>query len=262
MRQIDDYKIFLEEIYGLYNTKEFVSTDPIIFPHTYEGNKEFIAITAAVFAYGNVKAIQGFIKSFLDYYGTDPMNLKTESGGLYYRFQKRHDIEFYAEMMKRIYGDYGSIENVFAERDGLEDAILHFQQIINKYAEKSDSGLKFLFPNPVTSGSKRLRMFLRWMIRKDSIDFGLWTKFKPSELMMIIDTHILRFAYNNKIIGNTSATRKNLETVSSFFRELNPEDPAKYDFALTRLGIAKGCKYMDCSACTVCQHCGNCIFIS
>lgn len=262
MKQIDDYKIFLEDIYKIYNTKGYISTDPIIFPHTYEGNKEFIAITSAVFAYGNVKAIQGFIKSFLDYYGTDPMNLKSESGGLYYRFQKKQDVEFYADMMRRIYGDYGSLENVFAKRDTLEDGVIYFQSVIEKYAENAGSGLRFLFPNPVTSGSKRLRMFLRWMIRRDEVDFGIWTKFKPSELMMIIDTHILRFAYNNKIIGNTSATRKNLEAVSSFFRELTPQDPAKYDFALTRLGIAGGCKYMNCAACAVCRHCGNCIFIS
>lgn len=262
MRSDDEFKSFLEDIYVRYNTKEYLHTDPIYFPHNYKGNTEFVAITAAVFAYGNVKAIKGFIKSFLEYYGTDPLNLKKESGGLYYRFQRTHDIEFYAEMMTRLYGDYGSLEKIFAERDELEQAILHFDEVIKKYAEKADTGLHFLFPNPVTSGSKRLRMFLRWMIRKDDVDFGLWTKFKPAELKMPIDTHILRFSNNNGIIPNTSATRKNLEMVSAFLRRLNPEDPAKYDFALTRLGIANGCKYMNCEACRLCQHCGNCIFMS
>jgi len=261
VRELDEYKSFLEDIYKEYNNREWIHTDPIMFPHGYEGNKEFMAITAAVFAYGNVKAIQGFIRSFLDYYGTDPHHLKKEGGGLYYRFQKKPDIEFYADMMTRIYGDFGSIENIFAERETLEEGILHFDSVIKTYSQKADTGLHFLFPNPVTSGSKRLRMFLRWMIRKDDVDFGLWTKFQPKELMMPIDTHILRFAHNNGIISSTGATRKNLETVSGFFRSLNPEDPAKYDFALTRLGIANGCKYMSCSACTVCRRCGTCIFI-
>ncbi|WP_303850385.1 TIGR02757 family protein [Seleniivibrio woodruffii] len=260
MRSEPIYKTFLEDIYRKYNSIEYLDTDPVFFPHAYEGNTEYVALTAAVFAYGNVKAIKGFIRSFLDYYGTDPLAAVKPSGGLYYRFQKKHDIEYYSELMRRLYGEYGSIENIFAKRDTLEEGILLFHDLIKNYAADADTGLHFLFPNPVTSGSKRLRMFLRWMIRKDNVDFGLWTKFSPAELMMIIDTHILRFAKNNGVITNDSATRSNLEKVSSFFRAMNPEDPAKYDFALTRLGIVSGCKYMSCIACSTCGHNDGCIF--
>lgn len=255
-----DVRSFFEEIYSLYNRSDYVHTDPIFYPHTLEGNREFIAMTAACFAYGNVKAIKSFLTAFFEYYGTDPHRLSKEQGGLYYRFQSKLDVHFYSELMKRLYGEYGSLENIFSERDSLEDAIVHFQETVLRESSGADKGFFFLFPNPRTSGAKRLRMFLRWMIRDDEVDFGMWKGFSPAELMMPIDTHILRFAKNNNIITNESAGRKNLESVSGFFRELNPQDPAKYDFALTRLGIVNECKYRECEHCKGCLHRKTCFF--
>jgi len=255
------FQTFFEDIYQCYNKKEFIHTDPIHYPHTLDGNKEFIAITAACFAYGNVKAIKSFLSNFFDHYGTVPSDLNADNKGLYYRFQSVDDVHYYAQFMERLYGDYGSIENIFAERETLEEGIDHFFDLMKTMCADAGKGFFFLFPNPRTSGAKRLRMFLRWMIRKDDVDFGLWTKFNKTELMMPIDTHILRFAKNNQVIMNESASRKNLETVSAFFRTLNPNDPAKYDFALTRLGIVNDCMYGACEECKKCVHEKTCIFL-
>ncbi|MFA5528825.1 MAG: TIGR02757 family protein, partial [Peptostreptococcales bacterium] len=180
---------------------------------------------------------------------------------LYYRFQSVSDVHYYSQFMQRLYGEYGSLENLFARRDTLEEGIDYFYEVVNRMCQGAEKGFFFLFPNPRTSGAKRLRMFLRWMVRKDDVDFGLWKKFSPSELLMPIDTHILRFAKNNNIINNDSATRKNLETVSTFFKQLNADDPAKYDFALTRLGIINDCKYNSCEKCVECMHRFTCIFV-
>jgi len=251
---------FFESIYKRYNIKEFIETDPIWFPHNYGGNVEFVSMVASCFAYGNVKAIKSFIKSFLDAYGTDPFKLDETSKGLYYRFQKREDIDYFVSFMKRLYGEYGSIENIFAKRDTLEEGIVYFHEVIRR--ESADNGFFFLFPNPKTSGAKRLRMFLRWVVRDDEIDFGLWSKFSPKELKMPIDTHILRFASNHGIIPNTSSTKKNLERVTGFFIGMNEKDPAKYDFALTRLGIAKGCRYDKSETCERCDIRKECLFVN
>jgi len=257
---MDRFLTFFEDIYSRYNKIEYIHTDPIYYPHTLEGDKEFIAITAACFAYGNVKAIKSFLLAFFEHFGTDPHRLKGEGNDLYYRFQAKHDVAYYAEFMGRLYGQYGSIENIFKQRDTLEEGIVHFYNVTKEMCIDADKGFFFLFPNPITSGSKRLRMFLRWMIREDEVDFGLWKAFKPAELMMPIDTHVLRFAKNNDIIKNESAGRKNLETVSSFFKVLNTADPAKYDFSLTRLGIINDCKYQECDYCIKCVHRDVCIF--
>lgn len=259
---MDKFRNFFEEIYSLYNKREFVHTDPIDFPHKIEGNKEFIAFTASCFAYGNVKAIKSFVKKFFDHYGTDPHSLNSENGGLYYRFQSKDDITYYTEFIKRIYGEYGSIEAVFNQRETLEESIVHFYQTMKQMCSDADKGFFFLMPNPpeTSGGAKRLRMFLRWMIRADDVDLGLWDSFSTSELKMPIDTHILRFAKNNGVITNDSASKKNLETVSDFFRSINKSDPAKYDFALTRLGIVNDCKYQECEFCIKCPHKNTCIF--
>ncbi|PLX71235.1 MAG: TIGR02757 family protein [Denitrovibrio sp.] len=255
-----DFPYFFEEIYSIYNKKEYIHTDPIYYPHTLEGNKEFIAFTSACFAYGNVKAIKSFLTSFFNHYGSDPLRVKKESAGLYYRFQKKADVEYYADFMNRIYSEHGSIENIFNQRDTLEEGIDFFYETMHGMCSDAGNGFFFLIPNPKTSGAKRLRMFLRWMIRKDDVDFGLWDSFDPSQLMMPIDTHILRFAKNNNIIKNETASRANLTIVSNFFRALNAADPAKYDFALTRLGIVNSCKYRDCDYCVKCIHKKGCIF--
>lgn len=255
-----DFFAFFENIYSLYNKTEYIHTDPIYYPHTLEGDKEFIAFTAACFAYGNVKAIKSFLLSFFDHYGTDPYNMNTEKSGLYYRFQSEADVGLYADFMKRLYGEYGSIENLFKTRENLEEGINHFYDTVLKMAEGADRGFLFLIPNPKTSGAKRLRMFLRWMVRSDDVDFGMWRSFSAEQLMMPIDTHILRFAKNNGITKSDTASRANLNAVSGFFRELNSEDPAKYDFALTRLGIVHSCKYRECEHCLECIHRKSCIF--
>jgi len=257
---LEKYHRFLEDIYSVYNRREYIHTDPIDFPHSLDGNKEFIAFTASCFAYGNVKAIKSFVKNFFEHYGTDPYSLNREEGGLYYRFQSKNDIVFYAEFMKRLYGEYGSIEAIFNQRETLEEAIVHFYDTMKEMCTEAEKGFFFLMPNPLTSGAKRMRMFLRWMIRKDEIDFGLWDSFQASELMMPIDTHILRFAKNNGITINDSASKKNLELVSNFFKQINIKDPAKYDFALTRLGIVNDCKYQQCDYCVKCAHKKTCIF--
>jgi uncharacterized protein (TIGR02757 family) len=261
MAKQPDFKSFFEDIYKRYNISDFIHTDPIHYPHTLGGNREFVAMTAACFAYGNVKAIKSFLLSFFEYYGTDPLKVPDEPNGLYYRFQSVDDVHYYAHFMKRVYAEYGSVENIFREKPTLEEGIDHFFDVMNAMCSDAGKGFFFLFPNPRTSGAKRLRMFLRWMIRRDDVDFGLWESFSRTELMMPIDTHILRFAKNNGIINTDSATRKNLESVSAFFRKLCPEDPAKYDFALTRLGIVNDCMYGACDECTNCFHKKTCIFI-
>lgn len=258
---MEKFRAFFEDIYSTYNRKEFVHTDPIFYPHTLDGNKEFTAITAACFAYGNVKAIKSFLTSFFAHYGTDPYNLNHGESGLYYRFQNVNDVAYYAQFMKRLYEKYGSVENVFKQRGTMEEGIEHFYGVVREMCPDAGQGFTFLFPNPVTSGAKRMRMFLRWMIRKDDIDFGLWDAFSPKALKMPIDTHILRFACNNGIIKNQAANRANLESVSSFFSGLNEDDPAKYDFALTRLGIVNDCQYQKTEICNNCRHINSCVFI-
>ena len=103
-------------------------------------------------------------------------------------------------------------------------------------------------------------MFLRWMVRKDDIDFGLWEGFNKQSLYMPADTHILRMSANLGIISSSEKGKKAVVKVTNFFKSLNEEDPAKYDFSLTRLGIVSNCQYSRNDICNGCVHKKVCIF--
>jgi uncharacterized protein (TIGR02757 family) len=263
MTKAERFRPFFESLYEKYNTPEYVGTDPIVYPYTVKGNTEFVAFCSSCFAYGNVKAIQGFLMSFFSEFGTDPFTLENKETRLYYRFQKPADVRAFVLALKELYTEHGSIENAFSSMGGsLEESLISFVIHMKKRgaAYGGRDGYSFLFADPVKSGAKRLRMFLRWMVRKDQVDFGIWKNYACKDLHFIIDTHILRFAYKNGIIRNDSGTRKNLDTVTDFFREMNPDDPAKYDFAVSRLGIAFGCTYGADERCVSCAERDMCPF--
>ncbi len=258
---MSDVKSFFETLYSIYNKREYVVTDPIKYVYELSGNKEFIAFTAACFAYGNVKAIQKFLSQYFEYAGTNPLELNCEvNNQLYYRFQKADDIAEYSRLMKAIYNNHGSLEQFFV--DCGVTSIYDCDKAIRKIHELSTKthGIKFLMPIPKQSASKRLYMFLRWMIRKDNIDLGLWDIIDKSELYMPADTHILRMATNLGIISENSKGKKAVDEVTKYFRELNNDDPAKYDFALSRLGIAFSCQYSYTVMCNTCNYYTSCVF--
>lgn len=253
---------FLEYLYKFYNKKEYIYSDPIRFPHEQKGNIEFIAFTSAIFAYGNMKAIQSFLYKYFEISGTNPENLNTTiNNNLYYRFQTKEDIATYSIFIKKIYNKYGSLYNLFNTADAMSiESVDKGIILLRSYFENITNGLNFLLPIPGKSASKRLYMFLRWMVRKDDIDFGFWHEFDKTSLYMPADTHILRLAYNLGLIDKNEKGKKAVNKITYFFKELNPVDPAKYDFSLTRLGIISGCQYSKSDVCEKCIHKQQCIF--
>lgn len=258
----DEIYKFLEYLYKYYNNKEYIFSDPIRFPHEIAGNVEFIAFTAASFAYGNMKAIQGFLYKYFEYAGSDPFKLNTQPNDkIYYRFQTKEDVAVYSSLMKRVYEEYGSLFNLFEKADALSVENIHKGIILlRSHIDNITNGLNFLLPVPGKSASKRLYMFLRWMVRHDDVDFGLWDGFNKQSLYMPTDTHIFRMSANLGIIGDNEKGKNAVIKVTDFFKSLNMEDPAKYDFSLTRLGIISDCQYLRNDICEGCVHKKVCIF--
>ncbi len=258
---MSDAKLFFEHLYDNYNRREYICTDPIKYPYEVEGNVEFIAFTSAMFAYGNVQAIQKFLDKYFKIAGSEPTSLKTDiDDSLYYRFQSKEDVAEYSRLMKAIYRDYGSLENFF--KDSGVTNINDCDKAIKRMREMSSNthGINFLLTVPKSSTSKRLYMFLRWMVRKDNIDLGLWSLFDKSSLYMPVDVHISRMAEMIGIVSSGAKGRKSVEQITDFFRQLTPDDPAKYDFAISRLGISLNCKYMHNELCEKCVHNKCCLY--
>lgn len=262
----EEISFFLNAIYDKFSVESFLNTDPIYFPKTLSGNTEYIAFVSSLFAYGKVDLIKRFLNTFFQNYGTDPLNFSGNEKNIYYRFQNNKDIFLLTKMLNFIYKNFGSIENMFYQfSENLEIALKNFLSYVKKFGEENgaDKGFYFLFPEYGKSALKRFRMFLRWMVRDSDVDFGVWKRYKKSELFYPLDTHVLRFALNNNIVKSSSNTHKNMVTITNFFKTLDSYDPLKFDFPITRLGMLYSCKYKFSETCNYCNYFSkNCIFIN
>ena len=105
-------------------------------------------------------------------------------------------------------------------------------------------GARFLLADPSGGGaSKRLHMFLRWMIRQEAPDLGLWRAARPSQLLMPLDTHVARIARYIGLTDREQADKRTVLQVTRALRAIDPEDPTRFDFALARLGILGQCPH-------------------
>lgn len=201
----NNLKLFLEKIYQKYSAEEYLGTDPIIFPKTYQGNTEYLAFISSLFAYGQVKLIQNFLTNFFESYGTETKSKLCNKKNIYYRFQTAEDIYLLVKFLHKIYKDYGSIEGCFYNlSNNIEESICRFMSLAKDFGNTNNAGAGyfFLFPTYGKSALKRVRMFLRWVIRDTDVDLGLWKKYNKSELLYPLDTHILKFSKKLKIISS------------------------------------------------------------
>ena len=179
-----------------------------------------------------------------------------------YRFNTSDDIITLLENLKTVLNRFGSLENLFltgySETD--KNIIPAASKFIKAIHSRSQSrGLKFLLSDPANGGtSKRLFLFLRWMVRDDEVDAGLWEKIDKAKLIVPVDVHMGRLS---KIIGLHNKKTGNLKTaveITGGFAEISPQDPIKYDFSLCRIGILENCtgkanKY--CPQCELAEFC-------
>ena len=128
---------------------------------------------------------------------------------------------------------------------------------------KSDEGrwpgVCYFFPRPSAgSGCKRLNLFLRWMIRHDALDLGVWTRVSPAKLIVPLDTHVIRVGRCLRLTKYTSPGWRMARDITASLRALDPDDPVKYDFALCHLGMMNACGFgrpQRDSQCPLRGHC-------
>lgn len=234
--------------------KEFFITrrDPILFPHRYRAfhDIEAAAFLAATFAYGNVTSLCAFVDRLLGMLQPSPYDfLRSGPSAVqelkrhqpYYRLHKADEILSLVQMLSLVYAEHGSLYEIFQKSyytySTTKERLAGFVQELNQISGRS---LKFFVPSPADgSPCKRLNLFLRWMVRRDSIDFGLWDEIRPSDLVMPVDTHIGRVAYRLGWISTPSLTWQKAETVTNALRNFDPNDPTRYDFSLCHESISK-----------------------
>lgn len=202
------------------------------------------ALTCALFAYGNVQAIVTFLNS-LDASLVDAKEeqIIRATSGKYYRFQNSEDIAQWHITLGRLKRQ-GGIEQTFKlgyDKEGVIggiSAVIETLYALNPYRSQ---GYTFLIGKPIkritgTSAMKRWMMYLRWMVRKDSLDMGLWDVMSPRELIMPLDTHTFSLSKKLGLLQRKQCDLKAALELTETLRAFDPDDPIKYDFALYRLG--------------------------
>lgn len=257
----------LEKVVSKYQNISYLETDPICFPKEYQNplDIEIVSFISCLFAYGNVKQIQKFLAPLFRSMGPSPSlwlqktNLQSDPTSLFttgYRFQTKEDLLVFFTTLQRILIETKSssplLESYFLNEGGSFDpksSIPQFQtfweqELLKTLAGKPMSyGLQFLIDKPESkSPKKRISLFLRWMVRKEYPDFGIYKRILPSVIPYPLDVHIQKLS---KVLGIQSLhtfQMKDAYRLTEYFKEINPDDPLLYDFYLTRVGIIEKCK--------------------
>ena len=165
-----------------------------------------------------------------------------------HRFYTGNDTVRLFRVLSYIYNEYGSIKNYFLRYYDINDKNLKntievFSSSIIDYLRRKGAltqGTRFMFPLPSAgSACKRMNLFLRWMVRKDELDFGIWNEISPAKLVIPVDTHIARICKKIKLTRLNNVSWKMAEEITNNLSKFDPNDPVKYDFAICHIGMRK-----------------------
>lgn len=238
----------------MYNRREHVHPDPLWFLYEYDDlrEREVAALVASSLAFGNVKQIMKSVRVVFGVMGPSPLGFmrgnppeKYEEAfpNFKHRWATGRDIALILRGVRGAIMKYGSLEACFMEGVGPSDE--NTIPALTRFAGEivcADSGQgTCLIPSPCRgSACKRLNLFLRWMVRNDGVDPGGWTGIPASKLIVPLDVHMHRIGRALGMTGRKQADLRAALEITDAFRKICPEDPVRYDFALTRLGMRRG----------------------
>ena len=236
----------LDKLVKEYETKEFIKDDPVQIPHRFE-NEEDITISAFVtscFAYGNRKVFIQKLKELFDMINNEPhkfvLNFEPKKiSSFNYRFSKECDVIAFFAKLHELYKSGKNLKTLFQENYH-SDIKSMLQAICDYFYCGCDltQGYCHLIPNPQKGcAMKRINMFLRWMVRKPPVDFGLWNFIPQSELLIPFDTHVARMSRTLGLLKRNSNDFKAVTELTSCLKQFDTNDPVKYDFALFGYGV-------------------------
>jgi len=267
-------KGLLESLYNACNDRKHIDHDPLQFLYKYSTrrDREIAAYFAACLAYGRVEQIEKSLTNLFARLGHSPFDFVRNFNAadvrklrdFKHRFTTGQCLADLMWVLRDVLAEYGSIENFFVQGYNHSDeniipALSKFCDSLLDAHTRSHHGhipraLGFLLPRPAKgSPCKRLNLFLRWMVRCDDIDAGLWKSIDKAKLIIPLDVHLARLT---RILGFHNQKNTSLRTavkITECFARIEPSDPVKYDFALCHFAILANCTGSYRPQCRTCE---------
>lgn len=253
-------------MYQAYNREESAS-DPVhlVRPYSRNDDREIAGFCAAALAFGRVASVLNSIRTLFHIMGPhpaefvrtfDPEARHDELRQMVHRWTKGVDLVALLWVLRQIVEQGGSIEGFFAEGyspddDDVSAALDSFStralalDIRRAYKRvPKRPGVCYFFPRPSKgSACKRLNLYLRWMLRSDEIDLGVWTQISAGKLIVPLDTHVIRLGRCLRLTKYASPGWRMAADITASLRALDPADPVRFDFSLCHVGMMNACGY-------------------
>jgi uncharacterized protein (TIGR02757 family) len=271
----------LDTLYDEFNAAHTVA-DPVWFAHRFSAgeDREVVAFIAAALAFGRVQSVLNSIAGMLAVMGAspaafvrafDPSRDRKRFDHLVHRWTNGPDFAALVWILHQMIEQSGAIENFFAE--GLPEDAVDISAGLQSFStralamdvkpiygrRKPRPGVAYFFSRPSSGGAcKRLNLFLRWMVRDDKVDLGVWSKVRPGQLIVPLDTHVIRVGQCLQLTTLKSPGWRMAADITASLRAIDPADPIKFDFSICHLGMMNACGFGKGTGDTRCPLKGAC----
>lgn len=248
-------KEYLDSQVVRFNKPAFIETDPISIPHEFnkKQDREIAGLWTAILSWGQRKTIINKARELMSLMDWSPHEFITQHQesdrkaflGFKHRTFQAPDTLHFLQFLQTYYLKNESLETAFSRpenkiKHSIEPGLNNFREIFFEDPNHLPRTKKHI-PSPIKgSACKRINMFLRWMVRKDTcgVDFGIWQDVSPAHLMIPLDVHVFNVAKTLKLLKTKQANWKAVLELTAKLRKFDADDPVKYDYALFNLGIS------------------------
>jgi uncharacterized protein (TIGR02757 family) len=271
----------LDALYREFNQADAI-TDPVNLVRRFpsRSDREVAGFCAAALAFGRVASVNGSIETVFGLMGPSPAafirSFEPRIHGVAFssfvhRWTRGPDIVALLWVLRQMLESSGSIEGFFAEGDDpsapdIGPALTSFSEralaldLRTAYGRLPQRpGVCYFFPRPAAgSACKRLNLFLRWMVRRDAVDLGVWTRIAPSRLVVPLDTHVIRLGQCLRLTRYRSPGWRMAADITASLRAIDPVDPVRFDFSICHVGMMGSCGFRTKQGDTQCPLRGFC----
>lgn len=250
----EDLRVWLDARVDEYNHPSFIEADPVSVPHGYKKLQdiEIAGFFAAIMSWGQRKTIVAKARELMQLMDDAPYDFmighaekdRKRFTTFRHRTLQPDDILYLVDVLQRYYRKHRSLEDAFADHlspgdDDVYNALSGFYSMMFDQPWVLERTRKHIATPVRKSSCKRLNMFLRWMVREDNrgVDFGLWKKIDPSQLIIPLDLHVGNVARQFNLLSRGINDWQAAKELTMRLKEFDPKDPVKYDFALFGFGV-------------------------